>query len=209
MRPSNLIYAVDEKPPALVCLVNAAQQLTIITPFLIYPILVMRAVGADEQASANFVALSFLAIGIGTLLQSWPARWTGSGFLISASPAAAFVPIDIAAIKLGGFPLLTGMTLLAGLAEIGFAQIVRRFRPFFPAEISGLCILLIGIYVGVLAIRAAFGLDAASGQATATGRELAISGATLALMVSSRPVAVACPLAASSPKAARIASTPT
>ncbi len=182
MRPSNLIYSVDERPPALVCLVNAAQQLTIITPFLIYPILVMRAVGADEQVTASFVGLSFLAIGIGTLLQAWPGKWTGSGFLISASPAAAFVPIDIAAIKAGGIPLLTGMTLLAGFAEIGFAQIVRRFRPFFPTEISGLCILLIGIYVGVLAIRAAFGLDAAS-QATATPRELAISAATLALMI--------------------------
>src|SRR5215475_2153789 len=55
MRPSNLIYSVDESPPALVCLVNAAQQLTIITPFLIYPILVMRAVGADEAGIANFV----------------------------------------------------------------------------------------------------------------------------------------------------------
>ena len=183
MRPSNLIYSVDEKPPALVCLVNAAQQLTIITPFLIYPILVMRAVGADEQAIANFVGLSFLAIGVGTLLQAWPGKWTGSGFLISSSPAAAFVPIAIAAIKAGGLPLLTGMTLIAGLAEIGFAQIVRRFRPFFPAEVSGLCILLIGIYVGVLAIRAAFGLDGAALEATATPRELAISGATLALMI--------------------------
>src|SRR5262245_4233512 len=121
MRPSNLLYSVDEKPPALVCFVNAAQQLTIITPFLIYPILVMRAVGADEQTAANFVALSFLAVGIGTLLQAWPGRWTGSGFLISSSPAAAFVPIDIVAIKAGGIPLLTGMTLLAGGAEVVFA----------------------------------------------------------------------------------------
>src|SRR5215475_1390370 len=183
MRPSNLIYSVDESPPALVCLVNAAQQLTIITPFLIYPILVMRAVGADGPAVANFLALSFLAIGIGTLLQAWPGRWTGSGFLISSSPAAAFVPIDIVAIKAGGIPLLTGMTLVAGFAEIGLAQIVRRFRPFFPAEVSGLCILLIGIYVGVLAIRAAFGLDGAAQLATATSRELAISGATLAVMI--------------------------
>jgi NCS2 family nucleobase:cation symporter-2 len=183
MRPSNLIYSVDERPPALVCLVNAAQQLTIITPFLIYPILVMHAVGADEQTTASFVGLSFLAIGIATLLQAWPGKWTGSGFLISSSPAAAFVPIDIVAIKAGGIPLLTGMTLIAGFAEIGFAQIVRRFRPFFPAEVSGLCILLIGIYVGVLAIRAAFGLDGAALEATATPRELAISGATLAVMI--------------------------
>jgi xanthine permease XanP len=182
MRPSNLIYSVDERPPALACLVNAAQQLTIITPFLVYPILVMRAVGADEQTVANFVGLSFLAVGIGTLLQAWPAKWTGSGFLISSSPAAAFVPIDIVAMKTGGPPLLTGMTVFAGLAEIGFAQIVRRFRPFFPTEISGLCILLIGIYVGVLAIKSAFGLDASS-QATVTPRELAVGGATLALMI--------------------------
>ncbi len=181
-RPSNLIYSVDEKPPALVCLVNAAQQLTIITPFLVYPILVMRAVGADAPTIANFVGLSFLAVGIGTLLQSWPAKWTGSGFLLSSSPAAAFVPIDIVAMKAGGPPLLTGMTFFAGFAEIAFAQIVRRFRPFFPAEISGLCILLIGIYVGVLAIRSVFGLDAAA-QATVTPSELAVGGATLALMI--------------------------
>ena len=53
MRPSNLIYSVDEKPPALVCLVNAAQQLTIITPFLIYPILLMRAVGDRKSTRLN------------------------------------------------------------------------------------------------------------------------------------------------------------
>jgi len=183
MRPSNLLYSVDERPPALVCLVNAAQQLTIITPFLIYPILVMRAAGASEDVVAQVVSLSFLAVGVGTLLQAWPGKWTGSGFLISASPAAAFVPIDIDALKAGGVALLTGMTLIAGFSELAFAQIVRRFRPFFPTEISGLCILLIGIYVGVLAIRAAFGLDPNTLQATATVPELAISGATLALMV--------------------------
>lgn len=184
MRPSNLLYGVNDKPPWLVSLVNAAQQLTIITPFLIYPILVMRAVGANDETTAHVVSLTFLAVGVGTLLQAWPGRWSGSGFLISASPAAAFVPIDIEAIKAGGIPLLTGMTLVAGISEITLAQIVRRFRPFFPAEISGLCILLIGIYVGVLAIRAAFGLDPETMQATATVRELVISAATLILMVS-------------------------
>ena len=180
MRPSNLIYSVDEKPPALVCLLNAAQQL--ITPFLVYPILVMRGVGADAQSIANFVGLSFLAIGVGTLLQAWPGKSTGSGFLLSSSPAAAYISIDIAAIKAGGIPLLTGMTFLAGFAEIGLAQIVRRFRPFFPAEISGLCILLIGVFTGLLGIRFGFGLDDAA-RATSAPRELAISGATLALMI--------------------------
>ena len=136
-----------------------------------------------RRAITNFVSLSFLAVGIGTLLQAWPARWTGSGFLISSSPAAAFVPIDIVAIKAGGVPLLTGMTVFAGLAEIGFAQIVRRFRPFFPAEISGLCILMIGIYVGVLAIKSTFGLDDAAHANRCRRGSSAVGGATLALMI--------------------------
>ena len=98
MRPSNLLYSVDERPPALVCFVNAAQQLTIITPFLVYPILVMRAVDADAPAIANFVGLSFLAVGIGTLLQAWPGKWTGSGFLISKTGRYKWFPVTGTAI---------------------------------------------------------------------------------------------------------------
>ena len=33
-RPSNLIYGVSEKPPAVVCLSNAAQLLTVVAPII-------------------------------------------------------------------------------------------------------------------------------------------------------------------------------
>lgn len=177
----NLIYGVDERPPALICLVNGAQQLTTIAPFLIYTIVVMNSVGATTDEIANVVSLTFLACGIGTLLQSWPG--TGSGYLIGIAPAAAYIPISITALKLGGMPLLVGMTLMAAAFEIAFAQIVRRFRPFFPAEISGLCILLIGVFVGILAVRATFGLDPVTLQSTATPVEFGVTAGTLALMI--------------------------
>ena len=183
MRPSNLIYSVDEKPPALICFANAAQQLTVLAPILIYTVLVMRGSGASEDVVAQVVSLTILVCGVGTILQAWPGKWLGSGFLITSAPAAPYVPISIIAIKTGGLPLLAGMTMLAGIFEIAFAQIVRRFRPFFPAEISGLCILLIGMYVGILAIQALFGLDKATMQATATRTELLISAGTLTLMI--------------------------
>lgn len=179
----HLIYAVNERPPALICLVNGAQQLTTIAPFLIYTIVVMNGAGATSDEIASVVSLTFLACGVGTLLQAWPGRWTGSGYLIGIAPAAAYIPISITALKLGGMPLLAGMTLLAALFEIAFAQVVRRFRPFFPAEISGLCILLIGVFVGILAVRSTFGLDPATLQPTATRTEFAVTAATLALMI--------------------------
>ena len=76
-----------------------------------------------------------------------------------------------------------GMTLLAGLFEVAFAQIVRRARAYFPAEVSGLCILLIGVIIGVLGLRAVFGLDQGAVQSTATARDLGLSAATLGLMI--------------------------
>lgn len=183
MRPSNLIYSVDEKPPALIAFANAAQQLTIFAPILVYTMLVMRGAGVGEDGVANAVSLTFAVCGVAIILQGIPGRWIGSGYLITVAPAAAYIPISITAIKTGGMPLLAGMTMLAGFFELGFSRLVRRFRAFFPAEVSGLCIVLIGIFIGVLAVRSVFGYDASTQQATASGTELLIAGGTLALMI--------------------------
>ncbi len=183
MRPSDLIYSVWEKPPAIVCLANAAQHAVLIAPTMINPILVMRATGATEEIIVQTISLSFIALGFATVLQAQPRSWIGSGYLIAIIPATAYVPVSILAMNAGGLPLLFGMTLLAGVCEIGFAQAVQRLRAFFPAEISGLCILLIGVYGGVLGIGAVFGLDASTGRSSATVQEIAVSAVTLALMI--------------------------
>lgn len=182
-RPSYLIYGAADKPPVSVCLLSACQLLTVVAPLMIYPILVMRETGAGDQAVAQMISLSFLILGFATPLQALRQRWIGSGYLISAAPAAVYVPVGIAAIAAGGMPLLMGMTLLAGLLEIAFAQIVRRARAFFPAEVSGLCILLIGMIIGILGLRAIFGIDQGGVAATASAQDLTLSAATLALMI--------------------------
>jgi len=183
MRPSNLIYSVDEKPPALICFANAAQQLTIFAPILVYTMLAMRGAGMDEDAVAQAVSLTFAVCGVALILQARPGRHIGSGYLITVAPAAAYIPISIGALKAGGMPLLAGMTMIAGIFEAAFSQVVHRFRAYFPAEISGLCIVLIGIFIGVLAVRSAFGYDAGTKQASASVAELLISGGTLSLMI--------------------------
>ncbi len=184
MRPTNLLYGVSDRPPAVVCLLNAAQHVTIMAPTLVYPILVMRAGGASESAVVQVVSLSFVALGITTVLQSLTHSQIGSGYLLPVTPTAAYVPASLAAIKLGGMPMVFGMTLLAGFFEILLAQIIRRMRPFFPAEISGLCVLLIGTLSGILGIRLLFGLDASGAvRSTAVGRDFALGIITLAIMI--------------------------
>lgn len=181
---TNLIYGVSDKPPVLVCLLNAAQHITLMATTLIYPILILRAGGSSEGAIVDTVGLCFIAIGIATALQSLKRPQVGSGFLLPATPTAAYVPASIAAIKLGGMPLVFGMTLMAGVFEILLAQIIRRMRPFFPAEISGLCVLLIGTLSGILGIRLVFGLDYSGAlQSTAVGRNFSLGAFTLAVMI--------------------------
>lgn len=182
MRPTNLIYGVGDRPPAFICFVNAVQLLTPIAPNLVYVILVMTGVGAGPEAVTNAVSVALVVSGVGCLLQAFPGRILGSGYLIGIGPAAAYVPISIVAFKTGGLSLLGGMIIVAGLAEIAFAQMVQRFRAFFPAEISGLCILLIGMFIGILAIRAVFGLDPQTMRSTASRLDLAITAFTFALM---------------------------
>jgi len=182
-RPSNLIYGVADKPSAAICLCSAAQLAVLVGPPMIYPIFVMRETGATDASIAHMISLSFLALGLAAPIQALTHRWIGSGYLISIAPAAPYVPVGIAAIKIGGMPLLMGMTLFAGLFEIAFAQILRHVRAFFPAEVSGLCVLLIGVIIGTLGLRAVFGIDTDGVAAAATARDFVISIVTLALMI--------------------------
>ena len=183
-RPSNLIYGVADKPPKLVCLISGVQHVAILAPILIVPILVMRAAGGSMEATTQLVSVSMIALGIGTMLQSLTCRWLGSGYLISFCPSNAYFPASVAAVKLGGMPLVFGMTLIAGAIEALAAPLLRKMRPFFPAEISGICVLLIGLLVGMLGIRQVFGIDESVGPSgTSTVPEIALGFGTLGLMM--------------------------
>jgi NCS2 family nucleobase:cation symporter-2 len=184
VRPANILYGSAERPPSIVCLLSAIQQIAVLSPTLAYPILALQAAGASGRSMASGVSLALVAVGAGTALQSLALRFLGSGYLISFANTGAYYPVTLAAASLGGMPLVAGMTLIGGATEVALGQIVRRFRSLFPAEISGLCILLIGVIVGLLGLRLIFGLSqvASAPSDTNTGSVLLGCG-TLALMI--------------------------
>jgi xanthine permease XanP len=184
VRPANILYGNSEKPPTIVCLLSAIQQIAILSPTLAYPILALQAAGASSRTIASGVSLALVAVGFGTALQSFAYRNLGSGYLITFANSGAYYPVTIAAASLGGMPLVAGMTLIAGATEVALGQIVRRFRSLFPAEISGLCILLIGVIIGLLGLRLIFGLnEVASAPGDTNAQSIAVGCGTLALMI--------------------------
>src|SRR5262249_7493726 len=155
-RPATILYGNADKPPPMVCFLSAIQQTAILSPTLAYPILALQAAGASGRLSASAVSLALVAVGVGTALQSFAFRYLGSGYLITFANSGAYYPVTVAAASLGGLPLVAGMTLVAGATEVALGQIIQRFRSLFPAEISGLCVLLIGLVIGLLGLRLIF-----------------------------------------------------
>ena len=180
-KPSNVVYGVDERPPSLVLALGGVQHVGVMSMFLLYPVLVAREAGAAPDVAASFLSFTLIGMAIGTLLQDFRNGPVGSGHLCQPIPSVVYFVPSLLAAKMGGLPLVFGMTLAAGLLEVAMSRALRRLRPIFPPEIVGLVILIVGIATGLVGLRLAFGDGRAANGVQPI--ELVIGLVTLAIMV--------------------------
>ena len=154
----DLIYGLHDTPPLFVVVMSGLQHIGLLAVFLLFPLLIIKEVGMPASLSANVLSLSVMALGVATLLQAWPR--TGSGFLSPATLTAIYLGPSLSAAKLGGLPLVFGMTIFAGLIEAILSPFLRRIRPWFPPEIGGLVIFFVGTTAAVVAFRNMFAIGA-------------------------------------------------
>ena len=159
---------------------SALQHVGAMTVFLIYPALIGRAAGGGPDVVSNLVSVSLIVLAVGTVLQALPRGPVGSGYLCQPVPTAIYLVPSLLAVRVGGLPLMFGMTIIAGLAEIVLSRTLRALRPLFPPEVAGLVVALIGVATGVVAIRIALGVGA---EKAAGLDEVVVAGVTLATMV--------------------------
>ncbi len=178
-KPPSLIYGVDETPPPLVTCFNGLQHVALIAINFIYPLLMFRAAGTPLALVSGLLSTGILVLGIGTFLQVARLGPLGSGYMCPATFAAGYLGPSLLAARLGGLPLLFGMTLFAGALEAAIAPLLHRLRAIFPPEVSGLVVLLIGLSVGTSGLR----LMLAPGAAPVTATEWTVAFVTLATMV--------------------------
>ena len=178
-KPANIIYGLEEAPPPLVTAGNAIQHVALISINFVYPLLIFRLADVPVSGVAGLLAVGLMVLGAGTFLQAAKLGPVGSGFLCPATFTAAYVSPSLLAVKAGGLPLLFGMTLFAGVLEALFSQLLNRMRPYFPTELSGLVIVMIGISAGMAGLRLLLGVNAEP----VTPAEWSVAGITLASMV--------------------------
>jgi NCS2 family nucleobase:cation symporter-2 len=179
-KPGELIYGVDDAPPTVTTFFVGMQHVGLIRIELIYPLLVIQLAGLSPEAAVNMLSLAMIALGLAALLQSLPSGPVGSRFLCPSCHSGILLEPSIAALKLGGLPLVFGMTILAGVVQSALAPSLRRLRPLLPPEIGGLVVFLVGTSVAAIGCRYIMGV----GSSVPVGRDYWLVGAlTLATTV--------------------------
>ena len=179
-KPANLVYGVEEAPPHLVTLISAVQHVGVIAIFMIYPLIIGREAGVSADVLSAMLRMGMLALAVAVLLQALPRGPVGSRFLAPSIFTGVYLAPSMLAVKTGGLPLLWGMTIFAGLVEIALSRVWSRLRTLIPSETAGLVVFLIGVIIGLAALRVLVG-EGTSGSVA--GRDAAVAGFSLAVMI--------------------------
>lgn len=179
-KPANIVYWVEDRPPPGVTLLSGLQHVVLVAIRLVLPVLVGREAGLSPEQVRNVVGLSMLLYGVATAVQALPRGPLGAGFLCATGPSSIYVAPALLAARRGGAPLVFGMTLFAGFIEVLFARGLPALRPFFPSEISGFVVMMVGLTLGGLGMRSVLGIGTSQGPDVAN---VMVGALTLAAMV--------------------------
>ena len=143
-RPGSLAYDVDDIPPAYLTWVLAFQHVLAMSIGWIYVIVVVDAMSGSRADAQSLLRVSMIASGITTILQARNGVF-GSGYLCPASCSLTYLAPTILAGRMGGFPLIFGMTAINGAFTGILSRFLRYLRILFPPDVTGLIVSIVGI----------------------------------------------------------------
>jgi xanthine permease XanP len=180
-KPTDLLYGVDETPPLPRLLALGFQYAVLISVYLVVVLLVARAARVTPEVATDLVSLALVAAAVGAVAQAWNGRLFGSGYLAPPVYSAIYFAPAILAAKAGGLPAVAGMTIFAGLVEIGLSRLLDRLRVVFQPLIAGFAVLVVGIQLGLVGV--AETLDAAGETRPDFLSDVTVGAVTLAACI--------------------------
>jgi xanthine permease XanP len=178
-KPANLIYGLDESPPLGTTLLLGLQHILALSSAFVYPVILLQETGILPEQAERMIHTSMIVMGIATILQTLRYGAMGSGYLCPERLGPAYLPASILAIKTGGLPLLAGMTLVSGLFGAVLSRFMGRLRPFFPAEVTGTIVTMVGLALIPVAVSRFLGIE----QSRAVIDPLSVSIASITFFV--------------------------
>jgi xanthine/uracil permease len=85
---------------------------------------------------------------------------------------------------MGGLPLLAGMTIIFGATELAVSRVIKYLRAYFPPEVSGVVVMMLGVSLAESAVKNFTGATMSAGLVTAVNRDyILVSSLTLATII--------------------------
>jgi NCS2 family nucleobase:cation symporter-2 len=181
LRPPDLIYGLDDRPPLVHLILLGAQHVAVICPYLVFITLIAQAAGASTIVTSHAVGLGMIAIALATLLQAHRMGPAGSGYLAPPVVSAIYFAPALEAAHHAGLALVCGMIAFAGVFEAIFAWALPRMRRVFPPVVSGFIVIAVGTELGLIGVRGFLGISDLHDPHLAT--HIAAAGLTLAAMI--------------------------
>ena len=177
-RPQNLLYALNERPPARITAILAVQHSVLGLMMTMYPVIIAAELGLNRALASGFVTTCILAVGLATILQ---ASVIGSGFLAVALPNPIILPAFITTARTAGLGAACGTLAVSAVLQLGLAKLLPRLRSYLPPEVCGVSVLMLGVSMVKGAGERVVGYDAATGSID--GRAIAVAGLTLVILI--------------------------
>ncbi|ASB02366.1 TPA: uracil-xanthine permease family protein [Proteus mirabilis] len=193
-KTSELLFALEEKPPLPQTLFAACQHLLAMFVAVITPaILICQALGLPAHDTQRIISMSLFASGIASLIQIRAWGPVGSGLLSIQGTSFNFVaPLIMGGLTLknGGADIPTmmaalfGTLMVASLTEVLLSRFLHLARRIITPLVSGIVVMIIGlslIQVGLTSIGG--GYAAIESNTFGSPKNLLLAGSVLVVII--------------------------
>ena len=144
-----LEYGLDDKPPAAKTLLLALQHVAVmLVPATAVAYIVAGAVGLGAADTAYIVQMVLVFSGLATVVQAYRAGPVGAKLPVVMGTSFTFVGAATTIGASSGLAVVLGAILVSGFVVEGLiGWQFKRIKPFFPPLVTGLVVVIIGLYL--------------------------------------------------------------
>lgn len=143
-RPRSLIFGVNERPAVAPTVVLGLQHAALSIVFLVYAAILAKGAGFTLAQQQGMVVGTMLACGVGAMVQAGLPRFS-AGLLLVPLSSPIFAIFATPAGKLAGPDGVATLAFTGGVVQILVGLTFRRLRAFFPSEVCGVVVLMLGV----------------------------------------------------------------
>ncbi|WP_135822116.1 uracil-xanthine permease family protein [Halostella litorea] len=144
----DLAYELEDKPPAAKAAFLGIQHVAaMIVPATAVALIVGNGVGAGTADVSFMVQMVLVFSGLATLVQVFPIGPVGARLPVVMGTSFAFVGASITIGLEYGLDAVFGAIVVAALVEVLIGWQFDRIKRFFPPLVTGLIVMIIGLYL--------------------------------------------------------------